>query len=657
MPLEIANTLQIKPDFNADKIQTGAANPRELLHNLTVNVQNKQGSLKLMHTTDESKTMAFERKSWWQFGTRADTKMANTSRYVETLFRDSYQPLVDSMPEGADKTAKQDQLNQLIQDFQAHVAGKSNLFGKTTMRTFFNRAEMEFVSDAHSSNIQARGNQAAFKPIAPEEDDFVLLVEGEPPNNAQDLAPVELIPNPIPEQKVDDNKLTFGPLQNELQQVKVPSFAPDQLIQEQIPEQNVNQNPIPLIAEPLISAEDPQQNIPIQPILINPQIRQIPEFKPSAASTQGRILAQILRGTNSEIIGEGAFGRVYKVERPGLPTTCLKLSIGQVSNVSLIPTDGNLRNFDASVIYMNSEKGLKIPHLARPTALIVGTVKDDKTQRYYRVPLENYRDAKQYLRKLAHENKYAFIQGSEMPMASGQELHKINLKSDQSASHRQAIGKQLLEYVSESHKIGIIDRDHKPDNLIYDRAQKKLTKIDLGMQTKLSTNPLKDIVSDEYCGTPDFMSTLKSGKYGPDADLFEAGMSLMEVRYGGEFLSFARSRFSALNIPGNYQKNLQITKARESTTFRNYRNSPGNANKSYLQCLLEYSPNTKRHKLLASTILKDLKNGVPEAKFYEEIFEVATKSRLVNDTSEGRKTVFTDYYQKLDTLMQNEWIQ
>jgi serine/threonine protein kinase len=658
MPLEIANTRQIKPDFGAAKIQTGAANPRELLHNLTVNVQNKQGSLKLMHSTDESKTMAFERKSWWQFGTRADTKMANTSKYVETLFLDSYQPLVDSMPEGADKTAKQDQLNQLIQNFQAHVAGKSNLFGKTTMRTFFNRAESEFVVEEHRSNIQANGDQVAFKPIPPEQDEFVLIQDDQQPKNEEILDHPALIPNQNQQQNVAENKLTFGPLQNEPQQFKAPSFAPEQLIQEQSPEQNVNENPIQLIAEPLIQEENPLQNNPNQSLLIDPQIRQIPEFQPTEASSRKKILKEILQGANSEMIGKGAFGQVYKVERPGQPATCLKLSIGEVSSVSLIPSDGNLRNFDASVIYMNSEKGLKIPHVARPTALIVMTIKNDKSLKYYRVPLENYRDAKQYLRKLAHENEYAVIRGSEMPMASGQELHKINLKSDQNAVHRQAIGKQLLEYVSESHKIGIIDRDHKPDNLIYDKGEKKLTKIDLGMQTKLSTNPRKDIISDVYCGTPDFMSTLKSGHYGPDADLFEAGMSLMEVKYGSEFLSFARSRFSALNRPGNYQKNLQITNGMESTTFRNYLNSPQNAKKSYLQCLVEYSrKNNTREQLAAQRILNDLKSGDAEAKFYEEIFQVATESRIVNDTTEGRKTVFKDYYQKLDDLMQNEWIQ
>ena len=656
MPLEIANTLQIKPDFAAPHLQTGAANPRELLYNLTVNVQNKQGSLKLMHTTDESKTMAFERKSWWQFGTRADTKMANTSKYVETLFRESYQPLVDSMPPGEAKDQKQAQLDKLINDFQAHVAGKSNHFGKTTMRTFFNRAEVEFVPDAHRSNIQARGNQAAFKLIPPEEEDFVLLVEGEPPNNAQDLAPVELIPNPIPEQNIDENKLTFGPLQNEPQQVNAPSFAPEQLIQEQIPEQNVNQNPIPLIDEPLIPAEDPLQNIPIQPILIDPQIRQIPTFKPSRSRTIDGLLKNLMQGANVKLIGEGSFGEVYKIESPGLPTSCLKLATGKVSDISYLPKNGILRNFDASVIYMNSEKGLKIPHVARPTALIIQT-RNGRSERYHRVPLENYREAKQYLRGLALGNQVAFIRGSEMPMASGKELGKIDLTEDHNEGHRQAIGKQLMEYVSESHKMGIIDRDHKPENLIYDEGEQKLTKIDLGMQVKLSTNPQKNVFSNIFCGSPDYLSTLKSGQYGPDADLYEAGMSLMDVKYGYEFLAMARSRFSALNIPGDFLEKLQLTKGRESRTFANYRNSPGNANKSYLQCLLEYSPNTKRHKLLASTILEDLKNGVPEAKFYEEIFEVATKSRLVNDTSEGRKTVFTDYYQKLDTLMQNEWIQ
>lgn len=671
MALEIANTARNKPNFDAAQIQTGAGNARKLLHDLTVKVQDKSGSIKLMHTTDGSQNMAFERKSWWQFGTRKDTKMANTAKYVETLFREAYQPLVDSMPEGPNKTAKQEQLDNLIQNFQTHVAGKSNLFGKTTMRVFFNRAEKEFVGEGQRSNIKAKGTQEAFKPNALDEANVVPLQNEGHPNN-QSFGPALLIPDQNQEPNIgqgvipNEDHNPFQPIfknnveneQNEPKQINVQTFGPEQLIQEQNQEPNIIQNPIPLIAEPLIQEQPLQDNLN-QPILINPQIRQIPEFKPSVAESKDKIIKNLLQDANVEMIGEGSFGQVFKVERPGMPTTCLKLATGDVSSVSLIPKNGNLRNYDASVIYMNSENGLKIPHVARPTALIVKTINHgSKRYQYHRVPLENYGEAKKYLRKLARNNQYAIIRGSEMPMAPGKEVDKIDLKGTANAVHRQAIGKQLMEYVSESHKMGIIDRDHKPENLIYDKGEKKLTKIDLGMQTKLSSNPRKNPISDQFCGTPSYMSTFKSGQYGPDADLFEAGMSLMHVKYGNEFLDIANSRFSALNMKGNLMNNLLQTRGRESTTFGKYRNDPNNAHKSYLQCLVEYSrKDTLQERRIAAQILDDLKKGDPETKFYEQIFETSTKSSMINDTTQGRKTVFADYYQKLDNLMQNQWIQ
>jgi len=673
MALEIANTAQIKPNFGEAQIQTGADDARKLLHDLTVKVQDKSGSIKLMHTTDGSQNMAFERKSWWQFGTRKDTKMANTAKYVETLFREAYQPLVDSMPEGPDKDAKQKQLDDLIQGFQDHVAGKSNLFGKTTMREFFNRAEKEFVGEGQCSNIKAKGTQEAFKPNALDEANVVPLQNEGHPNN-QSFGPALLIPDQNQEPNIgqgvipNEDHNPFQPIfknnveneQVEPKQINAQTFGPEQLIQEPNQEPNIVQNPIPLIAEPLIQ-EQPLQNNLNQPILINPQIRQIPEFKPSVAKTKNGLINKHLQGANREKIGSGSYGDVFKVERPGKPTTCLKLA-KRIDSISIIPRDKNpasvnLRNFDASVIYMNSEKGLKIPHVARPTALIVKT-QTNEVPAFHWVPLENYKEAKKYLRQLASSNTHAAIVGSEMPMAPGEEVDPFDLEGSGNAEHRQAIGKQLMEYVSESHKMGIIDRDHKPENLIYDKGQKKLTKIDLGMQTKLSTNPNKNISSHFFCGTPLYSSTFKSGEYGPNADLFEAGMSLMNVKYGSPFLTMAFSRFEASNMEGDLINNLRQTRGNESKTFIEYRNDPANAHKSYLQCLVEYSrTDTDEDKQIAAQILNDLKKGDPETKFYEQIFETSTKSIMVNDTTQGRKTVFADYYQKLDNLMQNQWIQ
>ena len=603
MPVEISNTQNSKPVFG-EGFKTGLNDPRRLLHSLAVNVQDKSGSIKLMHTTDPEQNMAFERKSWWQFGTRGHDKMKNTADYVSALLRESYQPLIDKMPPGLERDVKQRKLDQVLQEFGDHVANKDYQFGKNTMRSFFNWAEREFVHPDSRLKINPSGKQADFKPLV-----------GDQPQKLQ-------------KQAVDQK-----PVKKEV------SFAdPNSFV--------IQKN------------DFPQEKI-VQQQVEKPQIQKLAKFEPKIHSSVEDFFKTHTTGAKVKRLGSGSFGTAYLVNRDHGHPACLKLLKDGTKNNFLLSRRGNLRDFDVSSVYLNSEKGLKIPHVARPKALLIEVLDNNGEKQFHYVPMENSKEAKKYIRDLATQNLKAYVVGVEMPMAKGKPLDKCPLKGPQNSEDRKAIGKQLMEYVHASHQRGIIDRDHKPENLFYDQPSKKLTKIDLGMQIKLSSNPKKQNITNAFCGSPYYLCPKKSGPYGPEADLYEAGIGLLEIKYGEDFLDLARQRFEAIKNPP-FNQALGATKGQENIDFVKYRNQPANQNKSYLQCLVEFSSKKTKNpdeRAVADKILADLRENDPETKFLEQLFETATKSKVGSDTSQGRKTLFKDYYTRLDELMKHEWVK
>jgi len=350
-------------------------------------------------------------------------------------------------------------------------------------------------------------------------------------------------------------------------------------------------------------------------------------------------------------LGAGAQGGVYQPQ--GSPD-CVKWMPGALNLKEV-----GLRRFDASMVYMRSEKCSKIPHVAVPTAIVVRIKKDnDSPTECYRVPLDNYSAAKKFLRKAANESGSIKIIAMEMPIVKGKEVAKIDLKEEPKGpqrenlkkfEHRQSIAKQLLEYVSSSNRAGIVDTDHKPENLLYNQDTKKLTKIDLGMQVKLSSNPNKPYRNGLYSGTPLFMCPEKGTGLGPESDLFEAAMTLMDIKYGQPFLEIAFKRFAKNKVPSVCPE------------FQNYIFQ--NTNRSYLRNLCTYYidinkdyPYESRYNT-AKQILADLDSNNQEAKFYERLFENAMLSVPSDDTSKGRVTVYADYYKRLDKIMKDSFIQ
>ena len=378
-------------------------------------------------------------------------------------------------------------------------------------------------------------------------------------------------------------------------------------------------------------------------------------------------------------LGAGAQGGVFQPQ--GSTDCCVKWmppdSRNSIDIKDVISKHG-LRRFDASMVYMRSEKCSKIPHVAVPTAIVVRIKKDNDSQtECYRVSLDNYSAAKKFLRKAANESGSIKIIAMEMPIVKGKEVAKIDLKEKRAVNgevlpqvhqrenqhkleHRQSIAKQLLEYVSSSNRAGIVDTDHKPENLLYNKDAKKLTKIDLGMQVKLSSNPNKQYRNNLWGGTISFMCPNKGMGLGPETDLFESAMTLMDIKYGGPFLQLALTRFDGYDPSTNNLKpgNKMLSTA-QCPKFQNYRAQ--HSDRSYLYNLCShYIASNRPYGIRYNTakqILADLDSNNQETKFYESLFQHAWKSVPSDDTSKGRLTVYADYYKRLDKIMNDSFIK
>lgn len=569
MPVTISNTQTTKPDFGAPQVVTGSENSRKVLHELTTNIQGKSGVIKLMHTTKENKDMVFERKAWYQFGTRSDAKLERTTKYVESLFKEAYQPIIDKIPVEQERIEKQQALDHLINDFQQHAKEKNNKIGNNTMRAFLNRAEATFV----------------------DRKEMLWVRNG---NNAR---PTEVAQAPTPR-----------------------------------------------------------------------YISPAPEFEVKEFATLEELKQSYNEKGTVERIGQGGMGTVFSItDNQNGQKHCLKLS----SDKGLISFREDLRRNDFSAVYLHGDKGRKIPHLARPTKLIIQT-KNNETDpgKLLVVSLGNHREAKQYLRELASNNAEVLIAGMEMPHAEGHGIDALKKIMDLGSNNRKHIGRQLFEYLKTANEMGIVDRDFKPENLIYNVNTKELTKIDNGLQVKLSSNPNKQQhhTNRGASGTPTYLAPNKGiNGTGPETDLFEAAMTMMEIKYGRSFLDLAMHRFEGsereafdqMNYnekhqilkENGYQKNSDITNAVEVSRFNH---KPV----SYLRSLCELGKSRSEiHDKAAFYILKDLDDGDPETKFYEKMFENWYDSRKSIDTSQGRKTIFADYYQRLNTLTDDAWLQ
>lgn len=551
--------------------------------------------------------MAYERARWSPFGIRGGAAQLDTTQFVQKLFYSAYQPAIARLPEGVQQQ-KQELLDRLVIDFTSTACEKNQLFGKATLRTFFNRAELELTS----------------------EHDQLQVAEG---RAAQDN-------NPFRPRNVEDNEVAAQPIvvpdivNNDRDGNYLPPNSKPLIGPQQVGPPMVNPLPQPHVAEPLLASA---------PV---PFVRVLPPVQSTSSHNLNDLIQSTISFDLSQAMAfdKGGMAQVFKVPADGSnPPRILKqaLSKGQTRLKSL-------RVYDATAIYLSNEKGQSIPGIVRSTDLFVAAQPTRGPRTFHHISLANYTEAKSHFRQLAQSGHELFVAAQVMPFVEGSSLDRLDLTEPKNAAPRHKIARQLLQTLHALHHNGYIDRDIKPENLIYNAADETLSKIDNGMMMKISKTPHKTTKATTLCGTPDYMAPHKFQKdqgYGPEADLYETAMTLARIKYGVKFLKAAVHRF----------ENQQISSGL-SSEFEKFQKK--STRMSYLKTLVNFAQ--KKDSTLRPTckaLLSDLRED-PETIFIDKLFTAAMTSKpnysLYHQM--GRQEIYADYYANLGTLMKDPWL-
>lgn len=112
----------------------------------------------------------------------------------------------------------------------------------------------------------------------------------------------------------------------------------------------------------------------------------------------------------------------------------------------------------------------------------------------------------------------------------GDYIHDINEKID--------VARKMMQQIQKMHEQGIVHRDLKADNVMYNRKTKSVRIIDYGISKKLSSGTdFIQLSRDEYAGTKTHMSPelrdpapkTRTDNYSKITDLFSTGVTLMEI--------------------------------------------------------------------------------------------------------------------------------
>jgi serine/threonine protein kinase len=603
MPIEIPDTGGVR----LGQFRPATEDARQLLFDITKSLQGRSGVLRLVQPSEGN--MAYERARWSPFGSRGGAAQRDTTQFVQKLFYSAYQPAIDRLPEGEQKKQQQELLDRLVVDFTQTAGEKNHLFGKATLRTFFNRAELELTSEPDRLQVAegraAQDNQrflprivedkvvASQPSVVPDIDDFDKDGNYRPPN-----------PKPL-----------IGP-----QQVEPPM---------------VNPLPQPLIAEPLLASA---------PV---PFVRVLPSFQ-SASSHDLNALIQSTIGfdlSQARAFDKGGMAQVFKVPADGANPPCILKQALPKGEIRL----KSLREYDATAIYLSNEKGRSIPGIVRSTDLFVAAQPPGGPRTFHHIPLANYPEAKRHFRQLAQPGHELFVVAQVMPFVEGRSLDRPDLTGPKNAAPRHNIARQLLQTVHALHHNGYLDRDIKPDNLIYNAADGTLSKIDNGMMVKFSKNPLKTTKATSLSGTPDYLAPHKLQNkqgYGPEADLYETAMTLARIKYGEGFLNAAVHRFENQKIRHGLSREFEEIQKKYPQM-------------SYLKTLVIFAE-TKDPTLqpTCNALLNDLRND-PETIFIDKLFTAAMTSKpdYSRYHQTGRQEIYADYYRNLDALMNDPWLK
>jgi tetratricopeptide (TPR) repeat protein len=163
-----------------------------------------------------------------------------------------------------------------------------------------------------------------------------------------------------------------------------------------------------------------------------------------------------------------------------------------------------------------------------------GLLEDDKI-------VERFHNELKLARRISHKNVCGLYHLSKdengtyyitMEYVSGEDLKSLMRRVGQLTIGKSVfIGKQICEGLAEAHRLGVIHRDLKPQNIMIDREGHARI-MDFGIARSLSSGGLTD--SQAIVGTPDYMSLEQIEGKGIDhrTDVYSLGVILYEMLTG-----------------------------------------------------------------------------------------------------------------------------
>lgn len=215
----------------------------------------------------------------------------------------------------------------------------------------------------------------------------------------------------------------------------------------------------------------------------------LPIAAPTTPATIGRF--QVL-----ELLGQGAFGRVYKARDPKLER--------QVA--IKVPLRGALNAEETERFLREAQAAASIQH---PNICPVHEVGQDG------------------------ENHYIV-----MAYVEGQSLSQMLRARKEPLPTRQAalIARKLAQALAAAHARNVVHRDLKPANIMIDKVRKDLVIMDFGLARRRRPGDASTTREGEIMGTPAYMAPEQASgqvqKIGPASDIYSLGVILYEMLAG-----------------------------------------------------------------------------------------------------------------------------
>ena len=158
--------------------------------------------------------------------------------------------------------------------------------------------------------------------------------------------------------------------------------------------------------------------------------------------------------------------------------------------------------------------------------------------------LKRFRREAELHARLSHPNIVAVYDSGEidgvqyfaMDYITGTQLTKLIGSPEYSLRQRVEVGRQLADALEHAHKMGIVHRDIKPDNVIVD-AGWKANLVDFGIAKPTDMSGMENITRQGLAiGTPHYMAPEqfrpKVGELGPRSDVYSLGAVLYHALCG-----------------------------------------------------------------------------------------------------------------------------